>query len=388
MSSKILSWDKQSAAEGTLYPVSREGHSLTYIPGKGILMFGGLGANLFSDLFFYDPAEHHWTLAKITGRYPSPRCYHQAFYFDPFFVVYAGQGDRGRSLGDMYILNIKDDKCQWKRVVASKPPESRHQLSLVGDDSIKDSPLRYMFGGINTPNNTFFNDLWQFDFSGGIMYDQSNAEVSGIKFNQLQTAGKKPMERKGHCSFIYNKRLFVYGGQTADINIDTMREIHMVDLEKLVWSSLENKSADISPRSLFSCCWYNDHTLILFGGLENRTMEGLNELMFLELKDMHFSFPFTAGQYPEARYGHSVCNFDQQGRQQLFLVGGMNREFCNMDIFTLTQIQRKDNQRWEKIVQKTPLEEAVSKKASNIIYQMRKRKVELYDQMIEEKTLG
>jgi hypothetical protein len=59
-----------------------------------------------------------------------------------------------------------------------------------------------------------------------------------------------------------------------------------------------------------------------------------------------------------------------------------------MDIFTLTQIPRKDNQHWEKLVQKTAQEEQVSKKASNIIYQMRKRKVELYDLMIEEKTLG
>jgi len=114
----------------------------------------------------------------------------------------------------------------------------------------------------------------------------------------------------------------------------------------------------------------------------------LNELLFLDLKDMHFSFPFTAGQYPEARYGHACSKYESKGKEQVFLVGGMNKVFCTMDIYTLTQVTRKDNQKWEKLVQKTPLEEAVSKKASNLIYQMRKHKVELYDKMIEEKTLG
>ena len=230
MSNKILSWDRQTSTEGLLYPVSREGHSLTYIPGKGILMFGGLGANLFSELYFYDPEDHHWRLAKITGRFPSPRCYHQAFYYDPYFAIYAGQGDKGRSLGDMYILNLKDDNCQWKRVVTSKPPESRHQLTLVGDDTVKNSPFRYLFGGINTPNNTFYNDLWLIDMSGGIMYDQSNAEVSGIKFTQLSTSGKSPVERKGHCSFMFEKKMYVYGGQTKDIAFDTMRTIYFLDI--------------------------------------------------------------------------------------------------------------------------------------------------------------
>lgn len=117
-------------------------------------------------------------------------------------------------------------------------------------------------------------------------------------------------------------------------------------------------------------------------------MEGLNELMFLDLKDMHFRFPFTAGQYPEARYGHACCNYQHQDKEKVFLVGGMNKEFCTMDIFTLAQIPRKEGQKWEKLVQKTSLEESVTKKGANLIYQMRKYKVELYDKMIEEKMLG
>jgi hypothetical protein len=179
-------------------------------------------------------------------------------------VVYAGQGERGRSLGDIFIFNFKDEKKEWKRGVSIKPPESRHQHTLVGDETNKNSSSRYLFGGINTPNNTFFNDLWELDISGAI-YDTGNAEIPGIKFVQLQTGGQKPVARKGHCSFFYMKRLFIYGGQCEEINYDTMKYIHYIDLSSSDrnWNCIENKSAYISPRSLFSCSWYNDSTLLV-----------------------------------------------------------------------------------------------------------------------------
>lgn len=126
----------------------------------------------------------------------------------------------------------------------------------------------------------------------------------------------------------------------------------------------------------------------MFGGVENKSSEATNDLLFLDLKEMYFSFPFTAGQYPEARYGHACCTYEIAGVKDIFLVGGMNKEFCTMDIFALTQIVRQERVDWEKIVNKTEVEEKASKRASNFIYQSRKYKVELYDLLIEEKTKG
>lgn len=183
------------------------------------------------------------------------------------------------------MLNLRDEKREWKRGVTIKPPESRHQHTLVGDPSIKTPNVKFLFGGINTPNNTFFNDLWELDVSK-LSYDAGNAEISGIKFTQIPTTGERPVERKGHCAFFYMGRMFIYGGQCEDINYDTMRYIHYIDISMLYqrqekkrslttltestaelpvlsWRCLENKSADISPRSLFSCSWYNENTLLV-----------------------------------------------------------------------------------------------------------------------------
>ena len=163
----------------------------------------------------------------------------------------------------MYLLNLKAKTPEWKRRVITKPPQSRHQHTIVGIEGTSNLQQRYIFGGINTPNNTFFNDTWLIDLSQGINYSDGMAEVSGAKVELIDTKGNKPKERKGHCSFIYNNKMFVYGGQAKDLNYDTMKDINFLDLDTFQWSAFENKSAEISPRSLFSCSWYNDTTIIV-----------------------------------------------------------------------------------------------------------------------------
>ena len=46
------------------------------------------------------------------------------FFIDPYLFLYAGQGDKGRSLGDFYILNLKT--FTWRRLFLVEAPPSRH----------------------------------------------------------------------------------------------------------------------------------------------------------------------------------------------------------------------------------------------------------------------
>jgi len=78
--SKNLSWYKQQPVEGTVYPISREGHSLTFIENFGVIMFGGFGASLLSEFYIYEIENNQWELFKTNGRQISPRCYHTIFY--------------------------------------------------------------------------------------------------------------------------------------------------------------------------------------------------------------------------------------------------------------------------------------------------------------------
>lgn len=103
---------------------------------------------------------------------------------------------------------------------------------------------------------------------------------------------------------------------------------------------------------------------------------------------MHFSFPFTAGEYPEARYGHATCNYTLLGeeKQNLILLGGINHGFCTMDIYTLVELERSENMEWEKIIQKDAYEEKAHNSASKYVYQARKHCQDLYDIILLEKT--
>jgi len=65
--SKILSWHKEKPAGGLVYPISREGHSLTYVEGLGIIMFGGFGARLLNELHLYEIGENRWKIIKAGG---------------------------------------------------------------------------------------------------------------------------------------------------------------------------------------------------------------------------------------------------------------------------------------------------------------------------------
>jgi len=71
--------------------------------------------------------------------------------------------------------------------------------------------------------------------------------------------------------------------------------------------------------------WINPQTIFFFGGLENISISGLNDVICLGMDDLHFSFPFVAGKYPLPRYGHASCNYVGAGDQDnMMLLGGID----------------------------------------------------------------
>jgi hypothetical protein len=54
----ILTWEKNQPTKGGVYPISREGHTLTYIPKEGIILFGGIGIDRLNDIYKYDISKN------------------------------------------------------------------------------------------------------------------------------------------------------------------------------------------------------------------------------------------------------------------------------------------------------------------------------------------
>jgi len=117
--------------------------------------------------------------------------------------------------------------------------------------------------------------------------------------------------------------------------------------------------------------------------------KGLNDTMCLQMDDMHISFPFTAGEYPVGRYGHAACNYiTPSGEENMLMLGGIDHGFCTMDIYTLVEMGRYDEQKWEKVIEKDEFEDKATREASKFVYKARKHCLNLHDIIVEEKSKG
>ena len=58
---KTLAWHKEEVTKSKTYPISREGHSLTYLPSlQRYLLFGGIASKRINDVFLYNSAQNDW----------------------------------------------------------------------------------------------------------------------------------------------------------------------------------------------------------------------------------------------------------------------------------------------------------------------------------------
>ena len=135
--------------------------------------------------------------------------------------------------------------------------------------------------------------------------------------------------------------------------------------------------------------WINSETIFFFGGLENISNNGLNDVICLRMEDLHFSFPFVAGEYPLPRYGHASCDYFSSNEQDsMMLLGGIDEGFQTMDIFTLVELSRSGLHEWEKIIEKDHFEEKATLEAGKYVYTARKHCLSLHDLLITEKSKG
>lgn len=246
--------------------------------------------------------------------------------------------------------------------------------------------MKIIFGGMNIPDNTYFNDVWLLDIRK-VSDDSKLLEVKDAGWIKVNTKGETPLGRKGHMACYCEKNMIVFGGD-GGVHDQKLNDIHVLDTELWNWKTISNTSNNITSRSLFSACQFEDQVLV-FGGLENHSNDSLNEVLSLNLIEYQFNHPFVAGEYPLKRYGHASCLItDDLEEDKLFILGGINTDYCTMDIHFLKKRDRKPNQTWERIVEKNDFEDKVMKTANNYIFENIKYLNVLKDLTIEEKSLG
>ncbi|EFJ22723.1 hypothetical protein SELMODRAFT_416466 [Selaginella moellendorffii] len=146
-------------------PPPRCGHTATMVE-KRLLVFGGRGGGgpvlgdlwALKGLFDEEREPAAWTLLKLPGSAPAPRCGHTTTSGGPQLLVFGGHGTAGwLTRYDIYhndCIVLDRASVQWKRLsVTNEPPPARayHSLTQIGSRFL-------LFGGFD--GKSTFGDTW------------------------------------------------------------------------------------------------------------------------------------------------------------------------------------------------------------------------------------
>lgn len=177
-------------------------------------------------------------------------------------------------------MNINDENKRWRKVIVD-PPHARHQHSFCGFR--KSHPRyhekkKYLFGGINMPENILYNDFWILDFSEMIYKEETKEksdekssekdvlDLEGCMFEQVKYTGHEgnvPEKRKGHTSLCHGNSMYVFGGQTQNIFENTTDFVYILDLSDFFWDKCDVSLSKISPRCQMSLSWLSNSVILV-----------------------------------------------------------------------------------------------------------------------------
>lgn len=235
-------------------PAARFGHDATWVPGRGLIVFGGQAdaTTFFSDIWQFDPATLTWTKLAAggsvpkarygscadlgpdgrlwlshgftedgtrfadtkaydfdtaswtdltpTGTTPVARCLHSCWWTaDGRFVLYAGQTTGVEALGDLWVLTpgAGDTPGSWTKASIERPPDR----NLYAISRFRDTVV--VIGGRGL-KKTFLDDVYVVD-------------PDSLAFRQIAVSGKGPSGRGG-AALIDDPdrgRMLLFGGKTA-----------------------------------------------------------------------------------------------------------------------------------------------------------------------------
>ena len=74
--------------------------------------------------------------------------------------------------------------------------------------------------------------------------------------------------------------------------------------------------------------------------------EVFGDLYMADMDEMYMSKPFTANKRPSSRYGQVGLSIP--GQNMLLILGGMDSQYCTMEPYVLTELEKNDQLEWEK----------------------------------------
>lgn len=253
----------------------------------------------------YDDYIVSWTKPLMNELPPPARGGHSCIFAENKLILFGGHYFGGNSkfvyLNDTQALDLETSTWHTIKVRGQPPaPRYQHSATLIGN-------RMFVYGG-RGENGVVFKDMHFLDLEQWCWYP-------------VHWITESPTGRFAHAHVAVGTKLVVFGGWDGK---RSFRDLWVFDTDLFTW--LKPQTADRPPcaRHGHSMTLLDDGRILVFGGYtvtsaqNGQPPEYQSDLWTLDTETMVWSRPRISGDYPKARFGHSVCCFGDM----LFLIGG------------------------------------------------------------------
>ncbi len=242
------SWERLSP--GGSAPRARFGHTATWVPGIGLVVWAGQRKQAFyDDLWQFDPSTNQWQRLQPDGPVPRAR-YGSCAALGPDGRLWISHGftdDLGR-FDDTWAFDFERGRWSDETPIGSVPGRRcLHDCTFTPDGRL------LLYAG-QTTGVPALGDLWTRPIDGG--WDKGPAP--------------EPSARQLYGLAVMGADAFVFGG--ADLDRDPLRDLWRLDLGTLTWH--EVALAGQRPKARSGAAMIADEQrsrIILFGGRSDST---------------------------------------------------------------------------------------------------------------------
>jgi hypothetical protein len=248
-------WRRLTPAGGAT-PAARFGHEAAWIPGRGLVVFGGqAGSTFFGDLWLFDPVAGSWTQLPADGDAPVPR-YGSCSAVSPDGRLWISHGftENGTRFDDTRAYDF--DLRRWADETPSDALPVRRCLHVcwwTGDGRLA------LYGG-QTNGDPALGDLWAL-----------KPLASGEGRTGWESLGNPlPADRNLVAAVAVGDGVVIFGGRDGDGR--PLADLHRVTGDDLSFEPLE--AIGTGPSARWAATLVSDPTrgrVLLFGGTVGST---------------------------------------------------------------------------------------------------------------------
>ncbi|KAF7791577.1 hypothetical protein EIP86_002593 [Pleurotus ostreatoroseus] len=329
----LMHWSR-APVYGLLPTHGLRAHSVTLVENVAWIFGGCDEKGCWADVWTFHIESMQWANPETTGDVPPPCRAHTATLVDRRIVVFGG-GEGPVYYNTIYALDTVTRR--WARPTfppgtALPPPRRAHTAVLY-------RARVYVFGGGN--GTQALNDLWALDVG-------ASGAVERMRWEQLQTRGRKPSPRGYHTANLVGNVMVVMGGSDGR---ECFSDMWCLNMDNLTWSQI--KLSTVYRRLSHTATQVGSY-LFVWGGHDGTsytselllfnlgkfppllstprlTYRSLTSLLHFPIVSLSFETRQVAGRAPSARGYHAALQTD--GR--VFVFGGFNGNDVFEDVHLL-----------------------------------------------------